>query len=83
MCEGNLLLDIDDGKYSGLHSRPSQHFTVIFNAFVMMTLFNEINARKIHGQRNVFEGLNRNPVFVGIWIATFASQVNKPTGKLI
>jgi Ca2+ transporting ATPase len=75
VCVGDKLFDIDDGKYSGLHSKPSQHFTMIFNSFVMMTLFNEINARKIHGQRNVFEGLNRNPVFIGIWIATFVSQV--------
>jgi len=40
-----------------------------------MTLFNEINARKIHGQRNVFEGLHRNPIYYGIWIATFVVQV--------
>ena len=41
----------------------------------MMTLFNEINARMIHGQRNVFNGLHRNPIFVGIWISTMAAQV--------
>ena len=41
----------------------------------MMTLFNEINARKIHGERNVFKGLNRNPLFIGIWIVTFVVQV--------
>ena len=42
----------------------------------MMTLFNEINARKIHGQRNVFEGLQRNIVFLTIWIGTMAAQVS-------
>jgi Ca2+ transporting ATPase len=72
---GNIMFDIDDGKHVGLHSKPTQHFTMIFNTFVMMTLFNEINARKIHGQRNVFEGLNRNPVFIGIWITTFCAQI--------
>lgn len=41
----------------------------------MMTLFNEVNARKIHGQRNILEGLKRNPVFLGIWIGTFVAQV--------
>ena len=40
-----------------------------------MTLFNEINARKIHGQRNVFDGLGRNVVFIGIWVFTFLAQV--------
>ena len=48
---------------------------MIFNAFVMMTLFNEINARKIHGQRNVFIGLFTNPIYYVIWIATFIGQV--------
>ncbi|PAA53864.1 hypothetical protein BOX15_Mlig032505g1 [Macrostomum lignano] len=54
---------------------PTQHFTAIFNAFVMMTLFNEVNARKIHDQRNVFSGLQRNIIFVIIWLTTFALQV--------
>ena len=40
-----------------------------------MTLFNEINARKIHGQRNVFIGLFTNPIYYVIWIATFVGQV--------
>lgn len=53
----------------------SQHFTFIFNAFVMMTLFNEINARKIHGERNIFSGLLVNPVFCFIWLMTLTSQV--------
>ena len=62
---------------------PTQHFTIIFNTFVMMTLFNEINARKIHEQRNVFDGLNRNPLFIGIWITTFFVQVYKYDTKCI
>ena len=48
---------------------------MVFNTFVMMTLFNEINSRKIHGQRNVIEGLHRNPMFIGIWIGTMIGQV--------
>jgi P-type Ca2+ transporter type 2B len=75
VTKGEHLFDIDSGRDTALTNTPTQHFTIIFNTFVMMTLFNEINARKIHGQRNVFEGLNRNPLFVGIWIATFLTQV--------
>lgn len=37
------------------YNEPTQHFTLMFNAFVLMTLFNEINSRKIHGERNVFK----------------------------
>lgn len=72
---GDKLLDIPTGRNAKAGSEPTQHFTVIFNTFVMMTLFNEINARKIHGQRNVFEGLFTNPIFYGIWIGTALSQV--------
>lgn len=75
LFEGNNLFQIDDGKYQKIHAPPSQHFTIIFNSFVMMTLFNEVNARKIHGQRNIFEGLRRNPVFIGIWTGTFVAQI--------
>ena len=57
MNAGEKLFDIDNGRYAALHAPPSQHFTIVFNAFVMMTLFNEINARKIHGERNVFNVL--------------------------
>lgn len=72
---GHRLFDIDSGMYQTLHAAPTQHFTIIFNTFVMMTLFNEINSRKIHGERNIFEGLFTNPIFYGILIVTAVSQV--------
>ena len=73
---GDSIFDVDSGRSgdSG-SSAPTQHFTMIFNSFVMMTVFNEINARKIHGQRNIFEGLARNHIFVAIWTGTFIAQV--------
>ncbi|XP_066158447.1 plasma membrane calcium-transporting ATPase 2 isoform X2 [Euwallacea fornicatus] len=72
---GEKLLDIESGRKAEIGAEPTQHFTVIFNSFVMMTLFNEFNARKIHGQRNVFEGIFTNPIFYTIWIGTCAAQV--------
>src|SRR5262245_14586923 len=60
---GHKLFDIDDGRWAKIGAPPTQHFTLVFNAFVMMTLFNEINSRKIHGQRNVFGGMFRNPIY--------------------
>lgn len=56
-------------------SEPSAHFTIIFNAFVLMTMFNEINARKIHNERNIFKGIFNNYFFVTIWIGCFGAQV--------
>lgn len=73
---GDRLLDIESGRGRPLTAGPTQHFTIIFNTFVMMTLFNEINARKIHGQRNVVEGLFTNPIFYSIWIVTMIAQVS-------
>ncbi|XP_066997284.2 plasma membrane calcium-transporting ATPase 2 isoform X1 [Anabrus simplex] len=69
---GDYILDIPSGRGKSI---PTQHFTIIFNTFVMMTLFNEINARKIHGQRNVFQGIFTNPIFYSIWVGTCISQV--------
>lgn len=46
---------------------PSRCYTVVFNSFVYMQVFNLINARKIHNEINVFDGITRNPN----WIAIF------------
>ncbi|KAI1732668.1 e1-E2 ATPase domain-containing protein [Ditylenchus destructor] len=72
---GETFFDVKSGRYAALHSPPTEHFTIVFNSFVMTTLFNEINARKIHGERNVFQGLFTNPIYYCIWIATMAVQV--------
>ncbi|XP_060544356.1 plasma membrane calcium-transporting ATPase 2 isoform X6 [Pantherophis guttatus] len=72
---GEKMFTIDSGRNAPLHSPPSEHYTIIFNTFVMMQLFNEINARKIHGERNVFDGIFRNPIFCTIVLGTFAVQI--------
>ncbi|CAH8509078.1 unnamed protein product [Schistosoma turkestanicum] len=69
----DLIMDVDNVSGITLHE-PTQHYTIIFNTLVLMTLFNEFNARKIHGQRNVFSGLHRNPLFIIIWFVTFLLQ---------
>ncbi|XP_038603576.1 plasma membrane calcium-transporting ATPase 3 isoform X1 [Tachyglossus aculeatus] len=72
---GEIFFDIDSGRNAPLHSPPSEHYTIIFNTFVMMQLFNEINARKIHGERNVFDGIFGNPIFCTIVLGTFGVQI--------
>ncbi|XP_071993412.1 plasma membrane calcium-transporting ATPase 4 isoform X5 [Engystomops pustulosus] len=72
---GEKFFDIDSGRNVPLHSPPSEHYTIVFNTFVMMQLFNEINARKIHGERNVFENIFRNPIFCAVVVGTFAAQI--------
>ena len=59
----------------------SGQFTLVFNAFVLMTLFNEINSRKLHGERNVFKGIFRNPFFYCIWLSCFGAQVSRRSAQ--
>ncbi|CAF1142520.1 unnamed protein product, partial [Didymodactylos carnosus] len=69
---GEEFLNVNSAIHTVEDNRkPNQHFTIVFNAFVLMTLFNEINARKLHGERNVFKGILSNPVFYTIWILCF------------
>ncbi|KAJ3612335.1 hypothetical protein NHX12_020611 [Muraenolepis orangiensis] len=71
---GEKIFNIDSGRNAPLHAPPSEHYTIVFNTFVLMQLFNEINARKIHGERNVFDGIFRNPIFCSIVFGTFIIQ---------
>ncbi|XP_056278642.1 plasma membrane calcium-transporting ATPase 3-like isoform X2 [Pseudoliparis swirei] len=72
---GERIFNIDCGRNAPLHAPPSEHYTIIFNTFVLMQLFNEINARKIHGERNVFQGVFSNPIFCSIVLGTFGVQI--------
>ncbi|XP_078075763.1 plasma membrane calcium-transporting ATPase 1-like isoform X1 [Mustelus asterias] len=72
---GEKIFDIDSGRNAPLHAPPSEHYTIVFNTFVMMQLFNEVNARKIHGERNVFDGIFNNMIFCSIVLGTFLIQI--------
>ena len=51
------------------------HYTIIFQVFVFMQIFNLINSRKIgEGELNVFSGFFRNKWFLIIFIATIVIQ---------
>ncbi|KAJ8047066.1 Plasma membrane calcium-transporting ATPase 3 [Holothuria leucospilota] len=75
LYKGDVLFDVDSGISGGPSSPPTVHFTIIFNTFVLMQLFNEINARKVHGERNVFTGIHTNAIFLAVVIGTFIAQV--------
>ncbi|XP_053461525.1 plasma membrane calcium-transporting ATPase 4 isoform X2 [Nycticebus coucang] len=72
---GEKFFDIDSGRKAPLHAPPSQHYTIVFNTFVLMQLFNEINSRKIHGEKNVFAGIYHNLIFCTVVLGTFVSQI--------
>ncbi|XP_022723084.1 putative calcium-transporting ATPase 13, plasma membrane-type [Durio zibethinus] len=48
--------------------------TLIFNTFVLCQVFNEFNARKLE-KKNVFEGIHKNKLFMGIIATTILLQV--------
>lgn len=59
------------------------HFTIVFNTFVLMQLFNEFNSRKLQtvdalretwAEWNCMVGVTKNPLFTGVMAVTFVLQ---------
>ncbi|KAL3724813.1 hypothetical protein ACJRO7_029906 [Eucalyptus globulus] len=48
--------------------------TLIFNVFVLCQVFNEFNVRKL-AKKNIFEGIHKNKLFLGIIFMTVVLQV--------
>ncbi|KAG7366729.1 plasma-membrane calcium-translocating P-type ATPase [Nitzschia inconspicua] len=71
---GPEILDIDPGKEVEAQGEMSVHYTLIFNTFVWMQLFNEINCRKVKGELNVFSGILNNALFCSILLVTSVLQ---------
>ncbi len=61
-------------QYAGDYG-PSRHLTVVFNVFVLMQVFNLINARKIHDEINVFAGFFDNSMFLIVFFIIFILQI--------
>jgi Ca2+-transporting ATPase len=58
----------------GLEYLGREHLTVFFNVFVMCQIFNEVNCRKIHGEKNIFENIFKNTAFVSVLLFTMVVQ---------
>uniref|UniRef100_A0A7S3PJZ2 Cation-transporting P-type ATPase C-terminal domain-containing protein n=1 Tax=Aplanochytrium stocchinoi TaxID=215587 RepID=A0A7S3PJZ2_9STRA len=65
-------------------SYGSTHWTILFNVFVWLQLFNELNSRKLQTTKrlkttwsewNVFEGISKNWRFVAVLVVTTVAQV--------
>ncbi len=48
--------------------------TFVFNTFVMMQVFNEVNARSTRFDRGVWVGITQSPLFLGVLVATIVAQ---------
>merc|ERR1712157_652100 len=69
------LVEKDGGLGEGSKKENSLHYTLIFNSFVWMTLFNEVNCRNLEGEFRVFHGLFNNPIFCCVLLTTSVLQV--------
>jgi magnesium-transporting ATPase (P-type) len=72
---GHKMFDVEYGFNRGHGAPPTTHLTILFNTFVLMQVFNEINARMVHGERNVFKGIFTNKLFIIIGIGTLLVQI--------
>jgi len=75
LFEGPAILGIEHGHIDQENGIISIHYTLIFNVFVWMQLFNEINCRNLKGEFNVFAGMLNNPLFCSILLITAVLQV--------
>jgi hypothetical protein len=71
-------LDIHGQEYTsrGKMTEQTKLFSLVFNAFVFMQIFNQLNARLLEeGEFNVFAGICKNPMFLLIVLTTIIVQM--------
>jgi Ca2+-transporting ATPase len=59
----------------GTEEELKQHATLVFNTFVWMQIFNALNNRRLDNRFNIFEGLEKNLFFIGIFFVMVGGQV--------
>ncbi|CAK4083021.1 unnamed protein product [Aphanomyces euteiches] len=79
LFKGEVIFGLPSGRKADqppeLKGSRSVHYTMIFNTFVFMQLFNELNCRKIHDEINIFTGLADNSIFASISAFQVGAQV--------
>ena len=71
---GPGLMGIPSGYASSKSGQPSVHFTLVFNAFVMLQLFNQLSARASQGG-HLLAGLTRDRLFCAILLVEAIVQL--------
>lgn len=64
--------ELVSGRAAGCDA--TQHYSVLFNAFVMMTLCNQISSRKLNNEMNLFAGITENRIFIVIMFIELIAQ---------
>ncbi|KAE8398269.1 hypothetical protein BDV37DRAFT_291157 [Aspergillus pseudonomiae] len=68
---GDRILGYD----TRIHQKQVELDTIIFNTFVWMQIFNELNNRRLDNKFNIFEGIQRNYWFMGINVLMVGGQI--------
>ncbi|KAM0188584.1 hypothetical protein ACHAPI_010518 [Fusarium lateritium] len=63
------------GWYDNSEHDAKQLKTLVFNTFVWLQIFNEINNRRLDNKLNIFEGLQRNLFFIVINLIMIGGQI--------
>jgi hypothetical protein len=62
--------------YLGVEEKSLKHMTIYFNTFILIQIWNEFNARKLHGETNVFSGfLTNSKPHAGVTVIMILFQV--------
>ena len=72
---GDKIFGISSGRGLSHDAEPTEHYTIIFNTFVFMQLFNQINARTLYHEWNPLKGILGNPLFILIELIEAGLQV--------
>jgi magnesium-transporting ATPase (P-type) len=74
---GEDIFDVPNGREEQHWDTVNgQHFTIFFNAFVFMQVFNEINSRKLKASElNVFANFFNNSIFFLVVVFTIIVQI--------
>jgi len=73
---GSEFFDWIEDEFQDDHDHAiTRKNSVIFNTFIFMQLFNEINARKIHNEYNILGNVLDSPIFLAIFIGIAGLQV--------
>ena len=69
-------MEASEAAYERDFALADRHINaLVFNAFIWCQLFNEINARRVDDELNVFENLTKSRIFMYVLVISAALQV--------
>ncbi|KYR00515.1 P-type ATPase [Tieghemostelium lacteum] len=75
LYQGHHIYDHFYTKPGAIEIDSVHHYTIVFNTFVFLQLFNEINARVLGNKLNCFRGFFHNPIFSIVMLFTLGVQI--------